>query len=377
MVRQVLFDNLKNLIGWRTRQKLVVFSVDDYGNVRLDSKAARLNMDRSGHKIRNRFDAYDTLETKEDLETLYETLDLVKDKYGRPAVFTPFALPCNIDFERIARENYTDYQYERLPVTFEKLSAKYPKAYDGTWALWQEGISKGFLQPEFHGREHLNLKVFEEKLAKKDPQLMSVLNNRSYTSISNTGYSSIGYTAAFSFWSPEELKRFPAVLTTGLKAFEEAFGYRATVFTPPARQFHPSLEPVLWKKGISAIDKPLIINRHQGYGKYRREWNFTAFQKKTRTATIVRNVVFEPTDERGIDWVNYTLKQIEAAFRWNRPAIISSHRVNFCGYIDPKNRQKGLSALKTLLKSIIQRWPDVEFISAAELAKCIIKGENV
>ena len=83
---------------------------------------------------------------------------------------------------------------------------------------------------------------------------------------------------------------------------------------------------------------------------------------------MVRNVVFEPTEDRGIDWVSFTMKQIETAFRWNKPAIISSHRVNFCGHIDTQNREKGLAALKNLLQEIVKKWPNVEFMSADELA---------
>ena len=88
---------------------------------------------------------------------------------------------------------------------------------------------------------------------------------------------------------------------------------------------------------------------------------------------MVRNVVFEPTEDRGIDWIGYTLKQIEIAFRLKRPAIISSHRVNFCGHIDPANREKGLNALKNLLQEIVKKWPDVEFMAADELGELIKK----
>ena len=84
-------------------------------------------------------------------------------------------------------------------------------------------------------------------------------------------------------------------------------------------------------------------------------------------------MVYEPTDSRGLDWVAFTVKQIEAAFRWKRPAVISSHRVNFCGHIDSKNRVEGLESLKKLLGAIIKKWPEVEFISASELGKMITK----
>ena len=117
-------QNSKNLIGRRINRKILVFAVDDYGNVRLDSKKAREELDKAGMKEMNRFDAYDTLETREDLEMLFEVLEQHKDKHGKPAVFTSYALPCNIDFELMAEEKYENYRYELLPQTFDKLREK-------------------------------------------------------------------------------------------------------------------------------------------------------------------------------------------------------------------------------------------------------------
>src|SRR5690554_6360086 len=191
MMKQKLFNNLKNIYGWKTTRKIIVISVDDYGNVRLDSKKAREQMDKKGLKVLSRFDAFDSLENREDLEALYEVLTSVKDKNNNNAVFTPFALPCNINFEAMAEENYMNYKYENLPDTYEKLSDQNPSAYSGTWELWKEGIEKGLMRPQFHGREHFNLKVFKEKLQQKDHEVLTALKNRSYTSISNSGYPTI------------------------------------------------------------------------------------------------------------------------------------------------------------------------------------------
>jgi len=368
-MKQTLLNHIKNIPGWRTNRKLVLFAVDDYGTVRLHSKAAREQLDQAGLPIDSRFDAYDTLETREDLEALYEVLDSVKDRDGKAAVFTPYALPCNINFEQIQEEDYQAYRYEHLPATYKKLSALQPNAYEGTWALWREGMAKGLMAPQFHGREHLNLKVFEEKLQRRDSDIMTALQNRSYTSIRQQDYPTIGWTAAFSFAQTEELARFPDILKSGLDAFESVFGYRATAFTPPAQQFHPDLYVTLWKHSIQAIDRPLHYRQHLGSGKYKQVWSRMRADASTGKVTLVRNVVFEPTEERSIDWVSYTLKQIEAAFRWRKPAIISSHRVNFCGHVDPKNREKGLASLKQLLNKIVNRWPDVEFLGVHELVK--------
>lgn len=369
-IKSNLLLNIKNLHGWRTRRKIVVFSVDDYGNVRLDSKTARENLDMAGMKVLSRFDAFDTLETREDLEMLYEVLNTVKDKNGNPAVFTPFAMPCNINFEKMAEEDYSRYYYELLPQTYNKLEVKNPVTYAGAWDLWQEGINKGLMKPQFHGREHFSLKVFEEKLEQRNHQLLTALKNRSYTSISDSGYSTISITAAYDFSQKKEMEVFPANISDGIEKFKKVYGLQPLNFTPPAYSIHPELFGTLAEKGIKFIDLALFQKEHQGSGKYKTRVNYTGKQINGLTV-MVRNAVFEPTVEHESDWVNFTIKQIEAAFRWNRPAVISSHRVNFCGFIDPKNRQTGLDSLQQLLKKIVTRWPDVEFMGADQLGSLI------
>ncbi len=375
-MRQEILNNLKNLYGWRTRRKIVVFSVDDYGNVRVDSAKARVIMDKAGLKIHSRFDAFDSLETLQDLEMLFEALSSVKDKNDNHAQLTAFTVPVNINFEKMEAEDYQKYEYELLPETYSKLSEIYPAGYSGAWSLWKEGMDRNLIHPEFHGREHFNLKVFNEKLAAGNRELLTVLKNRSLTSISGSGYPTISFTAAFEFDRVEENMAFEMVIKDGLNAFEKIFGFRASHFNPPGGREHPAIHHYLKEGGIQFLDTPFIKSEHQGEGKHNRNVNYTGKMNKEGQVYQVRNCVFEPTDNRGFDWVNFTFKQVEAAFRWNRPAIISSHRVNFCGHIDPKNREKGISALRELLKKITTKYPDVEFMSSSALGKIILKDKR-
>lgn len=372
-----IFQEVKNIPGWKTKRKLLAIVVDDYGNVRLDSKEAFENINKKNPIKEQRFDRYDTLETREDLEMLYGVLSSVKDQHGRFALFTAYAHPCNIDFERIKEEGFQRYFYELLPETYRKLSAYQPDAYIGAWKIWQEGIEKGLMHPQFHGREHFNLKVFEEKLAKKDPALMLSLENRSLANIGPSGYSSIGWTAAFAFWDPvEDTRKFPETMHDGLEAFEKVYGFKSIVFTPPAQQFPEHLERELRHWGLKALDKPFYQAKHLGFGKYKKQFTSSGYNKNTELVEIVRNVVFEPTSGN-FDHIGKAMKQIEAAFRWNKPAIISTHRVNFCGHIYSQNREKGLGDLKKLLIAIIQKWPQVEFVSVGELAESMRQEESV
>lgn len=367
--KRILLDNLKNIPGWHTIEKLVVFSVDDYGNVRLDSKAARDRMATSSVELRGRFDHLDTLETRLDLEGLLETLSSVTDSRGRHAVFTPYALSANPDFKAIAQSDQ-GYQYEPLTRTFERLSADQPAAYEGAWSLWQEGIRAGLLKPQFHGREHLNVEVLERKLKAGDRALQLNVENRSMAGL---GYEpslpGVGFTHGFGLWERAETARHREIIADGLKLFEQIFGFPSKTFTPPAQKLHPELYPFVESQGVRAIDKPLHCVRRLDRERTVREFNTLGRRRGQGHVSLVRNVVFEPSNDPAFDTVNLALDQVAAAFRWRKPAIISSHRVNFCGHIDEDNRRFGLDTLRRLLRGIVQRWPDVQFISADELVE--------
>ncbi|MGF1670526.1 MAG: hypothetical protein ACFCU6_08770 [Balneolaceae bacterium] len=373
-IKKNLILNAKNVIGWKTDRKIVVFSVDDYGNVRLDSRKARNRLDDACIKVKSKFkglDLYDSLETRDDLTMLYDVLSSVKDKNGRYAVFTPFAVPYNINFEKIEEDGYQEYSNELLPDTYEKLSHSQPDSYQGAWELWMEGIDKELMIPQFHGREHLNVNVFNEMLQKRDPSFMTILKNRSFSRLPSINHITISPVAAFDFWNPNENKDFEYIIESGLNAFEKVFGYRAVHFNAPAGRENSMIHQYLKNNGIRYIDTPMIKKEHQGMGKYSVKFNYTGKRNSQNQLFLVRNVVFEPTREITNHGVDYSLKQIEASFRWKRPAIISSHRVNFCGHINEENRKKGLGALKQLLSHIVKKWPDVEFFSADELGELI------
>jgi hypothetical protein len=366
-----ILDNVKNISGWRTQDRLVVFAVDDYGNVRLDSVAALGRLAAAGLDLSSRFDRLDALETREDLEALFEVLSSVSDARGRPAVFTPYALCANPDFD-VMRNGSDDYHFEPLTQTFERLSTSHPVAYEGAWLLWQEGIRKGLLKPQFHGREHLNVELLKRKLRAGDKALMANLENKSMIALDEeASMPGVGFTHAFGLWEKAEVARHREIIESGLSLFEAVFGLASKTFTPPAHKLHPDLYSFVTSYGVDAIDKPLRCARRLDKNKIKREWNTTGVRRGQEHVTIVRNVVFEPTRGNTLDAVGLALDQVAAAFRWRRPAIISSHRVNFCGHIDEENRSHGLAELKRLLDGIAGRWPDAQFIGADELVEKI------
>lgn len=366
MIRS-LNGNIKNILGWTTKRKIVVFSVDDYGNIRLASKQARLKLGEAGIGINDyRFDKFDGLENAKDLTNLFEALSSVKDLNGRSAVFTPFANVANIDFDAIKKRDYDTYSYELLPDTLSKLPG-----YEGTWDLWKEGISSKIFIPQFHGREHLNLKLFNELLAKRNTLLMACLENKSFTGLPLTFYKTINYNETYCFDKFEENQELAKQIKDGLTQFENVFGYKALNFNAPGAYEHEVLEEVLYECGIRYIDSIFIKNEHQGEGKYKKKLRYWGKKSKHNQRYLIRNCVFEPTLSSNDDMVDACLLDIERAFRWNKPANISSHRINFNGVIDEDNGAKGIKSLKYLLQKIVTKWPDVEFMAANELGDII------
>jgi hypothetical protein len=82
----------------------------------------------------------------------------------------------------------------------------------------------------------------------------------------------------------------------------------------------------------------------------------------------IRNCFLEPSQLPGKDWVDSCLAQIQNAFLWQKPAVICSHRINYIGFINKQNRERGLQDLKTLMKIVLRKWPEVQFISTDQLA---------
>ena len=48
--------------------------------------------------------------------------------------------------------------------------------------------------------------------------------------------------------------------------------------------------------------------------------------------------------------------------------MIDTHRLNYVGVYDVANRDRNLKKTALLLRQILKKWPDAEFMSSAELA---------
>ena len=358
-LRRLLVNNIKNIPGWRINRKIIVIECDDWGGIRMPSFRAREDMINKGLNISNsRFDRFDTLADEDDLSMLFDVLASVKDSEGNPAVMTPMVVIANPDFERIKKNEFRTYYYE--PFT-ETLIRNYPGK--DVFGIWNEGINSGIFIPELHGRDHITVPIWMKKLCEGNRELLTAFEH-GYVSLEISGVkqSASGFRAEFFFDNEDQKPILLNAISDSISVFHGIFGYRASIFVPANGIFHPDFDSALASGGIKFMNvyHKMPYPANGGGLKFRR---FISGQVGPGIIYYTRNCAFEPTEE-GYRGIEGTLSQIAAAFRWGKPAIISTHRVNFIGAIEPLNRENGLMELRKLLKEILKRWPDIEFMNS-------------
>src|SRR5664279_2883782 len=101
-LKQQISRRLSNIPGWRTKRKIVVIESDDWGAIRMASKEVLDKLIKAGVPIADcRFNNNDSLASEDDLSSLFEVLQSVKDKNSNPAVFTAVSVVANPDFNKI------------------------------------------------------------------------------------------------------------------------------------------------------------------------------------------------------------------------------------------------------------------------------------
>ncbi len=364
MIKSIL-KSLVYKFHHNSSRKLVIITSDDWGSVRLSSAQGRQALLNKGIiSTDNRFDCYDTLESNQDLEYLFEVLMKYKDKNGAHPVLTAVTNVANPNFEKIKHSNFKEFHFEPFTETLNRQPSS-NRVFD----LYSEGQRLRIFKPESHGREHLNVFWWLNMLSDKNSIAREAFN-LNYYYLTNGDWENkdeLHLSAAFDLFETKEIEEHKKIVKSSLKLFKELLNYDACYFTPPAQKYHIDLEPTLKSKGIRWVDVPLWQKMPKGRGKYKHRFHYLGQKSTAGLRYLVRNSVFEPNMYGDSDGVDSCLAQIAMAFRNNVPAIISNHRAAFVGGIDPSNREKGLKALDRLLKSILKNWPDAEFITVSDL----------
>ncbi|MDB5275535.1 MAG: hypothetical protein JWR61_490 [Ferruginibacter sp.] len=363
--------NYINARGWCTPRKIVVIESDDWGSIRMPSKeiysklsAENLNVERDPYL------KYDCLENSSDLTALFEILCSVKDSNGHFAVITANTVVANPDFDKIRLSAFSKYYFEPFTETLKKYDKN-----SSTFLMIKQGIENKIYHPQFHGREHLNVDRWMLGIGQHKDLLRKAFDLKMISISSVPCELKYCYMEGLDYFNETELDNKVAILNEGMDLFKEIFGFTSESFIANCYIWSKRSETVLAGMGVKYLQgiynqfQPVLFNhnRHD----LRVVSHYMGERNQFGQRYLLRNAFFEPSLKSNADVADECLKRIEIAFRWNKPAIICSHRLNFIGSIDINNRDKNLKMFSTLLRSIMKKWPAVEFMTSDQLGNLI------
>lgn len=367
-LRSIFTHNLLNIPGWRTNRKIVIIESDDWGSIRMPSKEVYSKLISKSYDISGSdYNRLDTLESNDDLSMLYEVLKSHRDSLGNHPVVTANMVVGNPDFNKIRQSDFSEYYFEPVTETLKRYPGR-----DSVESLWKVGNEEKVFHPQFHGREHVNVVRWMDALKKRTPEILFTFD----CSTTFSGDGDYNFMEVLDYNSPDDLPLMKASLAEGLNLFEKIFGYRSKSFIPPCYAWDSHIEETLSENGVKYIQGLIVQSLPTGsFGVYKKKYHFLGKRNRFGQYFLIRNAFFEPSLTKLNDSVGECLKRIEIAFRWNKPAIISSHRINFMGELDEKNRRDNLKLLDELLRRILQKWPGVEFMTSDGLGE-LIEGSS-
>lgn len=348
-----------NCTGKTLPGRFLVIESDDWGAIRTPSRHALEAFEKRGLDLANSAYKNDSLASNEDLDELFNVLQSIRDGKGNPVKITANAIMVNPDFEKIRASNFTKFYFEDFRETLQK----YP-AHDKAFSIWQQGITNGVFMPQFHGREHLQYKRWLKVLQAGNKDALYCFDH-------GTTYSGKGdysFMEAYDWDHPGDVEEHKKIIAEGLFLFKNVFGFASKSFIAPCYNWDPEIEGVLKSNGVRWLQG--LRNQMVPTGSFDHYTILPHYFGEVNQLGLkynIRNCFLEPSLLPGKDWVDSCLAQIQSAFFWRRPAVICSHRINYIGLIDQRNRDRGLRDLKILLHRVLKKWPDVQFISTDQL----------
>jgi hypothetical protein len=184
--------------------------------------------------------------------------------------------------------------------------------------------------------------------------------------------------AAYGSAEDKDIDYYKTSIKEGLNLFERIFKVKSKTFIANNYTWSPELNETLKENGVIGF-------QGMKYQKIPNKKNnapdlfpiYTGKKNAFIQVYMVRNSVFEPSQRPELfNNIKCCIKDIENAFLFKKPAIITSHRLNFIGAICPKNRDRNLGLLDELLTQILKKWPDVRFMTSDQLADHLVNNEE-
>jgi hypothetical protein len=341
-------------------QPLVLLQSDDWGRVGLRDREGLEELQAAGLNLGERpYDLY-TLETAKDVAELSQLLKRHRDVTGRPACMVMNFLPGNLDFSRMAAEEFRQIHVKALA--------------DGLPSLWQrpglleayrEGIEAGVFWPALHGHTHFCAAAVEREIASQSERcaLLRTLW-KAGTPYIHWRMPWIGY----EYWNPELAteERFLSEASQA-SAIGAAVGNFARCFsTLPRSACAPGYRANEHTHKAWAHFGVRVAQNGPGSAGGPHLDDFGLLH-------LYRTVDFEPAISDDLS-VEASVKALSASLAQGYPAIVSIHSINFHSTIRDF-RSRTLEMLDQLLTAIENRHPDLLYVHDSDVYDLVESGQ--
>jgi len=364
MLKQTIKKHLINARGSRIKDKIVVFESDDWGSIRIPSKKVQQQLlEKTLIKNKDPFSKYDALETAADYYALYDVLRKFTDKKGNHPVLTANVIMNNPDFEKIAVGNFETYYAE----SFQETYSEYTDSKTAFSAL-SEGIEQRLIVPQFHGHEHLNVSRWMKFLKEGNERYHYAFERKCFAIDEINAENRRGnLMAAYDYDDEIERAYIEKSIGLGLQQFEQVFGFKSQTTIAPCYVWDTAVEKVFQESQVMTFQGSYVQNSPVRGKGFSNKYRYSGQKNEEGQHYFVRNGLFEPSLAPNVDWVSKCLESIAISFQWGKPAIIGTHRINFCSRLDEKQQQQNLIQLEHLLTQMLQRWPEIQFRDSTNL----------
>jgi len=296
------------------------------------------------------------------LEDLVQILGRYRDMRGRPAVMTLGMLLAAPDTKKIQQAGGR---------TYFAASISEPR-FDPILAAIRRGTNDGVFSPQLHGMEHYwpdaVMKAARDQEAvrawlvqdgiPRNEDLPAALQSR-WTDASELPSREL---------PPEEVE---AAAKRETVAFLQVFGIEPFVVVPPTFVWNDTVEAAWSTGGVHVAVTPGA--RHSGRDRAGRLSGggaplYTGETGAAGIVYVVRDDYFEPALGHRAE---RALAAIESKTRVGRPTLLETHRFNFTG--PTAQREDALRETESLLRSVVERFPHVRFMSTSELARAMTR----
>ena len=350
-----------NQKDFRTPRHIVVFESDDWGSIRMPRREGWEKLRLKGYAVDRRpYERYDTLESPTDLEALFDVLRKHVDSKGNHPIITANMLMVNPDFDKIEKSGFKEYYYEPIADTYTRYFGN-----SKVLELMHQGIDNGVFMPQSHGREHFNVAGWMSGLQVGDEDLLTAFRY-GICGIAPKDNPEKGNLLmnALRAEGENELREVCCIVSEGLRMFKELWGFPSKSFVAPCYLWNEQIEKVLAGGDVKLIQ---TVRFSKPYAQTPSSYFYAGQRNAFGQAYSIRNCHFEPATYVGGERVDSLMKQVDKAFSSHKIAVFSSHRINFVGGIDEENRGRTLLLLDGFLSSLLNKYPDIVFLSSDQL----------